>query len=86
MNKSEIVLDAEFKIVKNGGNFTLMNLSVITSGKNEGENKWKEQGYHGSMVSAMRGYIRHSIDTCETVQDIVNRIEVLEEKQRRKKK
>lgn len=83
--KKEVILDSKFKIVKCGGNFTLMELSEITSGKNEGESKWKDQGYHGSMVSAMRGYIRHSIDTCETVKDIVKRIEVLEEKQRSKK-
>ena len=85
MNKSETVLDAEFKIVKSGGNFTLMHLSEITTGKNQGEKQWKDHGYHGSMVSAMRGYIRHSIDACDTVQDIVKRIEVLEEKQRSKK-
>ena len=83
--KEEIILDSEFKIVKSGGNFTLMQLSIITSGKNEGASKWKDQGYHGSMVSAMRGYIRHSIDTCETVKDIVKRIEALEDKQKVKK-
>ncbi len=85
MSKSEIVLDAEFKIEKSGESFTLMHLSELTSGKRTGEQVWKSHGYHGSMVSAMRGYIRHSIDTCETVIDVVKRIEVLEEKQRRKK-
>jgi hypothetical protein len=83
--KEEIILDSEFKIVKCGGNFILMQLSIITSGKNEGETKWKEQGYHGSMISALRGYIRHSIDTCATIEDIVKRIEILEDKQKVKK-
>lgn len=83
--KNEIVLDAEFKIVNSGDSFTLMILAEIATGKNAGDKVWKNNGYHGSMVSAMRGYIRHSIDTCETVVDIVKRIEALEEKQRRRK-
>ncbi len=86
MSKSEIVLDSKFKIVKCVGNFTLMELSEIASGKNEGGSKWKDQGYHGSMMSAMRGYIRHSIDACDTVLDIVKKIEELENNYKKAKK
>jgi len=78
--KKEIELDAEFKIIKCGDSFTLMNLTEITSGNRAGESTWKPHGYHGSMLSAMRGYIRHSMDACDTVKDIVERLEVLENK------
>ncbi len=74
-----IQLDNEFRVSKSGGQYTLENLCEIKNHKtNETRKDWKPHGYHGSMKSCMKGYVRHSIDACSSVIDIIARLDAMD--------
>lgn len=77
---NDIILDEIFKVKRSSGQFTLLRETKISSGKNEGKTKWVTCGYYGSIVSALKGYVRHSVDTCDSITKIITKVDELCEK------
>ena len=76
-----IQLDSTFRIRVSSSNFTLENLKDVTNKTTkEVRQEWKDNGYHGSMKAALQGYVRHSIDTCDSVIDILATLDKLDGK------
>ena len=79
-NMDYIQIDDVFKIRKTKGQFTLLKKVKVSTGKNKGTLKWSTCGYYGSVLSALKGYTRHSIDTCSSVQEILETVYALDKK------
>ena len=76
-----IQLDSTFRIRVSGSDFTMENLKDVTNKKTKKvRQEWTANGYHGSMKAALRGYVRHSIDTCDSVIDILATLDKLDGK------
>ena len=74
-----IQLDNEFRVKVSSGSYTLEVLSDVKIQKtNEWRSSWKPHGYHGSMKSCLKGYVRHSIDACSSVTDIIARLDAMD--------
>lgn len=76
-----IQLDENYKIISDPLNYILQEKRIAEKGKNEGKEIWVNAGYHGTLQSALKGYIRKNIQNSDidTVEGLIDRMNKLEE-------
>ena len=73
-----IQIDGEFRIAVSS-QFTLQRRAIITPKDGSALRvDWKDNGFHGSVICALKGYARHSLDVCATIEQIIERQDAIE--------
>jgi hypothetical protein len=81
-----VEIDEYFRVAL-GSNFILQKKTIISPRDGSEERiEWKNFGYHGSMVCALKGYVRHSCDPCTTIQQMLAKVDTIESNIKRIKK
>ena len=77
MSTTYLQIDTDFRIAVSS-QFTLQRRAIITPKGGTPRTDWKDNGFHGSMVCALKGYVRHTLDACTTVTELVNKQDEIE--------